>query len=138
MERSFRNRAASILHSSSGPTGPPGQTNSARGRNLSGATDTPDNEPFATEKRQSDGGLGLLDRSPSLSSNDKTVATSGENAAAQDRDAQRAVRTIPSKALLQLLPARRNDPIELYVCGELEYLADFILLYSLGASAGGR
>ena len=121
MERSFRSRAASLLHPSSGPTGAPGQINS-RGRNLSGATNTPDNDPFATEKSHCEGGLGLQDKPPSLSSNDKTLASTGENAAAHDRDAQRAVRTIPSKLLLQLLPARPTDPIEPHVCGEVDFL----------------
>lgn len=94
----------------------------SRGRNLSGATDTPDNDPFATEKRYGEGGLGLQDKSLSLSSNDKILASSGENAAAHDRDAHRAVRTIPSKSLLQLSPARQNDQIEPHVRGEVDAL----------------
>ncbi|KAA6409763.1 MAG: hypothetical protein FRX48_06375 [Lasallia pustulata] len=96
MERGFRTRAASVLQPSIGPTGASGPTNSSRGRKLSGATDTPDIEPLATEKRQCDIGLGVQNKTPSFSSNDKTVASSGENAAAHDRDAQRAVRTIPT------------------------------------------
>ena len=97
MERGFRTRASSVLQPSSGSTGASGQTNPSRGRKLSGATDTPDIEPFATEKRQCDVGLGVQNKAPSFSSNDKTIASSGENAAAHDRDAQRAVRTIPCK-----------------------------------------
>lgn len=94
-EGSFRSRAASLLRSSTPSTtqslghGPYQEKGSAI------ASNTP-TEPPLNEKTIAEEGQTGLEKSQTLSSNGKTYHSSGSNAVANDRAAQRIVRTIPS------------------------------------------
>ena len=63
---------------------------------MSRASNTPA-EPPLNEKTIAEEGQNGSDKPPALSSNGKTYHSSGGNAVAHDRAAQRIVRTIPSE-----------------------------------------
>ncbi len=95
-EGSFRSRAASLLRPSTSSTiRSLGQsTNKEKGSGI--ASNTPTESPL-NEKTIVEEGNNGLEKSQTLSSSEKMYHSSGSNAVANDRAAQRIVRTIPSQ-----------------------------------------
>lgn len=94
-EGSFRSRAASLLRSSTPSTTQSLGHSPYQEKGSAIASNTP-TEPPLNEKTIAEEGQTGLEKSQTLSSNGKTYHSSGSNAVANDRAAQRIVRTIPS------------------------------------------
>ena len=95
-EGSFRSRAASLLRPST-PSTTQLLGQGANQEKRSGiASNTPTDSPL-NEKTIAEEGPNGLEKTQTLSSNGKTYHSSGCNAVADDRAAQRIVRTIPSE-----------------------------------------
>lgn len=96
-ESSFRSRAASLLRfSTSSNTQSLGQgTNQERGSGIT--SNTPTGSPLK-EKAIAEEGQSFLEESQTLFPSGKIYHSSGSNAVASDRAAQRIVRTIPSES----------------------------------------
>ena len=96
-EGSFRSRAASLLRPSTFSTTQSLSQRDNQGEGSGIARNTPA-ESSLNEKTVVAEGKSSLDQSQTLSSGGKTHHTSGGNAVANDRAAQRIVRTIPSES----------------------------------------
>ena len=107
-ESSFRSRAASLLRfSTSSTTQSLGQgTNQERGSGIT--SNTPTEVPLK-ENAIAEEGQSSLENSQTLFPSGKTYHSSGSNAVASDRAAQRIVRTIPSEySTVVSLPTSNN------------------------------
>jgi len=102
-ENGFQTRAARMLFAATlQPEIPPARPGSS----------APTSNLSMTEKRPAEIASGSRNKSLSVSSNGNTLAPSGENAAAEDYAAQRAVRTIPSESAFIRRAAARISPIQ--------------------------
>ena len=96
-EGSFRSRAASLLRPSTFPTTQSLSQRENQGNGSGIARNTPADSSLNEKTIVAEGKLNL-EQSQTLSSDGKMHHTSGSNAVANDRAAQRIVRTIPSES----------------------------------------
>ena len=114
-ENSFRSRAASLLRfSTSSTTQSLGQgTNQETGSGI--ASNTPTESPLK-EKAIAEEGKSTAEASQTLFPSGKIYHSSGSNAVAGDRAAQRIVRTIPSESSDGLSLATSNKLLRCAFC----------------------